>query len=589
MLRVADLFCGPGGLSEGFQMAGFQVVFGLDNNKDALLTFEKNHRDAKAMLQDALGLSADSIPDFDVLVGGPPCVNFSSSKGGRANVLDGLRLVQAFLRVVWERKPKYWIMENVPRIALHLPEAIPLKWIGVAEKGELPVPVRMEFNCADFGVPQARRRYLIGNYPIPQPSHCEFSEGTLFASTEGLKPWRTLGNVLDALPAPDREPSTSFVVDPNYGLKVATKNLTDHFYNVELSPEEAASLKEVKTNHPYMGRMVFPDNPGRPARTIVATQLGRETLVIGFERNGKQKFRRATIRECATIQTFPITFQFWGNSLNSRYRQAGDAVPPKLSLAIARRILEQEGLSLPAHPLVSAPEVLSPAVEFKPKRAAVNRFPFDRKFQRLIPGKEVRGCRAQLDNIGNGAGPKQKSRDQSCWTPEWNARLIVGEGKEQMRDRTLNYSEALHLIAGYFGTDRTKRKQQVKGFVSALIRELEDQIEDAQSLQARWIGEDSGVPHPDRLADTLCRVVDEYFPPSDSKDKWIPRSEDYSFLPKKGLRLRISMGLLATSLATEMIRLTPQRESRLNKRVGSWKKSRCEQFMDTYLQQEKTW
>ena len=51
-------------------------------------------------------------------------------------------------------------------IALHLPDEIPLKWLGIEKDGVLPVPVRHEFNCADYGVPQNRKRYLIGNIPF---------------------------------------------------------------------------------------------------------------------------------------------------------------------------------------------------------------------------------------------------------------------------------------------------------------------------------------------------------------------------------------------------------------------------------------
>ncbi len=69
-------------------------------------TFQKNHPDAVVSNQDAAELDINSIPDFDVLVGGPPCVNFSLAKGSRANILEGLRLVQIYLRSVYERQPR---------------------------------------------------------------------------------------------------------------------------------------------------------------------------------------------------------------------------------------------------------------------------------------------------------------------------------------------------------------------------------------------------------------------------------------------------------------------------------------------------
>ena len=95
ILRVADLFCGPGGLSEGMRLGGCKIVYGLDKAKDAVTTFTVNQPDAIAVVGDATDLNVEDIPEFDVLVGGPPCVNFSQSKGGRANILEGLRLVRA--------------------------------------------------------------------------------------------------------------------------------------------------------------------------------------------------------------------------------------------------------------------------------------------------------------------------------------------------------------------------------------------------------------------------------------------------------------------------------------------------------------
>ena len=72
------------------------------------------------------------------------------------------------------------------------------------------------------------------------------------------------------------------VIDPNYGFSLPLSKLTDHFMDTILNEEEVTCpFVVVKTEHPYMGRMAFPDEMNRPARTVVATQLGRETLVLG--------------------------------------------------------------------------------------------------------------------------------------------------------------------------------------------------------------------------------------------------------------------------------------------------------------------
>ena len=298
-LRLVDLFCGPGGISEGFRTAGIPTVFAVDYEKDACATFALNHPESKVICADVLTIDPNDIPDADIIVGGPPCVNFSTSKGSRANILDGLKLVQWFLRVIAIKKPKYWIMENVPRIAKHLPEKIPYSWIGLDRKGFLHVPRRDYFNSADFGVAQSRMRYLVGNYPTPEPTHIDQKNIDLFSNSE--KNWRTLHDILAALSAKEE------ITDPNYGFQISDVRLTDNEMDTSISDEEIARIRSAKEEHPYMGRMAFPDELGKPARTIVATQLGRETLVLK-SKNG------SVVTQLKSKQVFTRRIQLEGRS-----------------------------------------------------------------------------------------------------------------------------------------------------------------------------------------------------------------------------------------------------------------------------------
>lgn len=115
-LTVLDLFCGPGGMSTGFEMAGFEIKAAYDKDKWAVETFSNNHS-ANAEIADLGSVDMNTMPNTDVIIGGPPCTQFSSAKSNKTrNVLSGLLLVQAYLRCVYLKKPKYWIMENVPTI-----------------------------------------------------------------------------------------------------------------------------------------------------------------------------------------------------------------------------------------------------------------------------------------------------------------------------------------------------------------------------------------------------------------------------------------------------------------------------------------
>lgn len=421
-LQVIDLFCGPGGFSAGFEAAGFEVVAALDYDKDAVSTYSANHR-IEARLQDLTDFDYSELPDADVVIGGPPCTQFSLAKSNKTrNILHGLLLVQSFLRCVHTKKPKYWVMENVPTIQKYLPSRIPLKWIGIDEDGDMEIPTRVELVAADYGVPQKRRRYLIGNFPVPPATHYDPNGKDIFNPT-GAEEWRTMGNVLSHLPDPLQTRRSGKVEDPNYGFRLPANELSDHFYDARFNSIEQRSIHQAKTQHPYMGKLAWPDKIDRPARTVVGTQLGRETLVLPA---GNGEFRRATVRECASFQSFPISYQFFGRSYSSKYRQAGDAVPPKLSFALAKAIARSEGVSITEPAMKTSVCKMANAIPTEKLRK--KRKPnFKRKANFLLPSKEVRGTRCELF-VANFSECTVELNGHSFQAPIWQADLVLGEG-----------------------------------------------------------------------------------------------------------------------------------------------------------------
>ncbi|NLA24252.1 MAG: DNA cytosine methyltransferase, partial [Bacteroidales bacterium] len=118
---IIDLFCGCGGLSQGFIDAGFEVILGIDNWQDALTTFENTHRGAKGVKADLFEETPQSISNktgikkIDVIVGGPPCQGFSIA-GKRVIDDERNKLYKSFVSFVEYYKPKVFVMENVPNI-----------------------------------------------------------------------------------------------------------------------------------------------------------------------------------------------------------------------------------------------------------------------------------------------------------------------------------------------------------------------------------------------------------------------------------------------------------------------------------------
>lgn len=173
---VLDLFCGAGGFSIGFELADYDVKYAIDNTKLVKETFEYNHPNTEFILEDIRELDPNDFSDVDVVIGSPPCQNFSSANA-RPDPYKGMELVNIYRKWIEVIQPEKWIMENVPRIHKFLPEH--------------KFPVIEIFNCADYGVSQTRKRCFAGDYGVPEPTHIEES----YSGCE-KKPWITVWDAI---------------------------------------------------------------------------------------------------------------------------------------------------------------------------------------------------------------------------------------------------------------------------------------------------------------------------------------------------------------------------------------------------------
>lgn len=373
---VIDIFCGAGGFSQGFKQEGFDIVMGIDNWQPAINTFNynftktlkvKNVLDFEKSLEEI-----NSLPDSDIIIGSPPCISFSSSnKSGKADKAIGMKLIYAFFRVIAVKKYqansilKAWFMENVANSQKYLPETITFSELDLEEfaldnnikPNSIALRIKSNtviLNSADYGSFQARKRAITGELIetkkliVPQKTHSN-EVGSL------LKPHKTLGELLDRLPSPFAKQKKN-VVDPNYDFSIEKSMLTDHFYDTGIYECDWAHSKFMKTNHPYMGKMSFPERLDTPCRTITATKISnsREAIILKSEflRTGNGEFRTLTVREAACAMSFPITYQFIGSE-NTKWRLVGNAVCPKISTALANTVLEYFGKKITLNPSIN--------------------------------------------------------------------------------------------------------------------------------------------------------------------------------------------------------------------------------------------
>lgn len=557
-LTSADLFSGAGGLTEGFHQSGYEVLASLDNWGPAADTHWKNFPKTEMFHADILEFDPAELPKVDVLIGSPPCTEFSySNKGGHGDLELGMRFVLRFLRFVHDLKPRYWAMENVPRLAQTLPERVSLRKLGLHEDGFLDIPVRRVLNSADYGAPQKRLRLFSGKFPIPEATH--YGVGALDTFEGGL-PWRTANEVLRGLPDPLKtDESSTEVTDPNYDLTIPIEELSDHFMDTVLTPEEVQINRKSKVDHSWYGRMAFPDPTNRPARTVMATQTGvsRETLVLEWTKNGRSIYRRPTIRECASFQTFPITYQFWGKTAETRYKLVGNAVPPVLAAAVARAIARMAGADVPSEPILAthcAPT--PPAVGIARRHDGFNarRFPVDRKFRDHLPGSRTRGFRVDLDNV-NSTNVRRTTRTPPHSNPthlkSWTTRLYVGSGK-RLICVVPSLEQAIDQMAFCArGGDEQSRAAKLG---ADLVARIAPSLPDATTLQAAWAGKvrrrDVG---PQQLLWKLTAIVDKHFPPERYEGTHGPISPSFPPIGRSEMPIRTAAYLFVSSFATEVI------------------------------------
>ena len=301
-MKVVSLFSGAGGLDLGFTKAGHDIIWANDNFIDAVKTYRKNLGD-HIVCENIANVSSSEIPRHDILIGGFPCQGFSIANAKRARHDERNKLYLEFLRILREKKPKFFLAENVKGMMSleggKVFEMIVRDFVAAGYRVKYKV-----LNAADFGVPQRRERViLIGvrdnlNIEIgyPNETHSENPD-----PKSNKRKWVSIGNALQDIPEPEEKHA-----------------LLNHTY----------SKFKLKFNG-YLGNRTV--DPEKPAPTVTARGDGLGGVVVLHHPNNH---RRMSVRELALTQSFPIDYAFEGNN-SSAYRQIGNAVPPLLAFAVA--------------------------------------------------------------------------------------------------------------------------------------------------------------------------------------------------------------------------------------------------------------
>ncbi|UOY86826.1 DNA cytosine methyltransferase [Bacillus glycinifermentans] len=301
-LTVLELFCGGGLGAIGFKAAGYNIVKALDFDKNAVKAYRHNFGDYVEQA-DINEIDIDSLPDTDVIFGGPPCQDFSvAGKGAGANGERG-KLVFRYLEIIERKQPKAFVFENVKGLITkrHRPTFDAL----IERFNEIGYEISWEALSAwDYGVAQKRERvFIVGirkdlgiKFKFPKP-------------LEGDYQTKVLRDVIGDLPEP--------------GVQLNDKQIAylDH------NPASVAKNRPVT--------MV------EPSRTIPAVMYKGVPYGLFYSEQEKSP-RRFTVRECLRIQSAPDTYVLPDDiSLSAQYRIVGNGIASRVAWYVGRALAEQ--------------------------------------------------------------------------------------------------------------------------------------------------------------------------------------------------------------------------------------------------------
>lgn len=321
-LKYIDLFCGSGGMSLGFERAGFHNIFSIDFNKDCCETYLKNFPGSTVINKEISKLSEKEIKKLigrkkvDVIIGGPPCQGFSMAGNIGRKFLDDPRnyLFKEFARVVAIVKPTCIVIENVARLYTHNHGSTRREIIDTFVDLGYNIECKV-LNAADYGVPQMRYRVVfigtLTDKEIVFPEKC-------------VSKYKTVEETIGDLPELKSGESSSI---PNHVAMTHSREMLKKMSYVKDGGDRMDIPKRLR---PQKGdvRKYIRYNSKAPSICIT----GDMRKVFHYKQN-----RALTVRELADLQSYPRDFVFLGNSI-SQQQQVGNSVPPVLAYHIALAI-----------------------------------------------------------------------------------------------------------------------------------------------------------------------------------------------------------------------------------------------------------
>lgn len=348
--NVVDLFAGVGGLSYGFaSLPEFHILAANEIEKDISIAYQLNHPEVQMLNCNIMDLTQEKLEavlggqQVDVVIGGPPCQSYSTL--GKRRMDDRANLFLQYKRVLQFLRPRAFVFENV---------------VGILsmDGGRLFQQVQGEFaqlgyclkhkvlNAVEYGVPQQRERVILvgirgeNRYEYPAPTH-----------GEGKKPYVTLKDAIGDLPIlQSGQTGTEYMHAPDNEFLAFVRGKGEKEVTEHSAPKNGAHLIRImQALQDGQSKNDLPEDIrprsgygntyaklwwNRPSTTITRNFACPSSSRCIHPRDS----RAMSIREGARLQSFPDNYQFYGSDGMKRL-EIGNAVPPLLSVAIAKQML----------------------------------------------------------------------------------------------------------------------------------------------------------------------------------------------------------------------------------------------------------
>jgi len=342
-MRVVDFFCGAGGMTHGLMRAGHRVLGGIDIDLDCKKSYEHNNPGARFLHGDITGLTcADLTAEFGlrreddelIFVGCSPCQFWSKINTDRSRSEKTAYLLREFQRFVEACLPGFVVIENVPGLEKKRDQSALPEFLAMLDRENYRYDHKV-INANRYGVPQNRKRYLLiasrtaAVVTIPHGRKNDLLIVRRFIGPE---------NGFRCIPAGHVDTTTR--MHTSAGLtpqNLRRIRLTPHNGGNRMSWKDNGNLQiaayagDDKIFRDVYGRMVWE----KPAPTITTRFNSLSNGRFGHP----EEDRAISLREGATLQTFPRSYRFFAANQASIARQIGNAVPPALAERIGRHLL----------------------------------------------------------------------------------------------------------------------------------------------------------------------------------------------------------------------------------------------------------